>query len=63
MSADKDYNPENQKKEDLPHLEDIPPKKIPNPYLAYLKKIGFTIWLSVMVIGGVLAFITSLVLL
>ena len=41
----------------------IAPKKIPRPYLAYLKKVGFSIWLSVMIIGGILAFVTSLVLL
>ena len=41
----------------------IPPEKLPKPYLRYLKKIGFSIWLSVMIIGGILAFITSLLLL
>lgn len=39
-----------------------PPKK-ESKFSAIIKKIGFNIWLAVMVIGGALAFITALFLL
>lgn len=32
-------------------------------FLEVLKKVGFSVWLTIMVIGGVLAFLTSLLLL
>lgn len=38
------------------------PEKKENKFLAGLKKVGFKIWLAVMIIGGALAFITALFL-
>ncbi len=38
------------------------PEKKENKLLAGLKKVGFKIWLAVMIIGGALAFITALFL-
>ena len=38
-----------------------PPKK-ENKFMSLLKKVGFNIWLAVMVIGGALAFVTALFL-
>ncbi len=32
-------------------------------FLEGLKKVGFSVWIAVMVIGGILAFLTSLLLL
>ncbi|MFD2516671.1 hypothetical protein [Salinimicrobium flavum] len=32
-------------------------------FLQVVKKVGFSVWVAVMVIGGVLAFLTSLLLL
>lgn len=43
-----------------------PPEKEPSkekPFLKMLKKVGFSIWITVMIIGGALAFFTSLLLL
>ena len=39
------------------------PNKKNNKFGAILKKVGFNVWLAVMVIGGALAFITALFLL
>jgi hypothetical protein len=44
-------------------MEKLPPNKIPNPIISRLKKVGFSVWLTVMIIGGVLAFLTALLLL
>ncbi len=33
------------------------------PFLKMLKKVGFSVWITVMAIGGILAFLTSLLLL
>lgn len=52
-----------KKSKDNLHTEDLPPNKIPNPIIARLKKIGFSVWFTVMMIGGVLAFLTALLLL
>lgn len=49
--------------EDEIKMKNLPPNKIPYPIIDRLKKLGFTVWLSVMIIGGVLAFLTALVLL
>lgn len=38
-------------------------KKEKKSFLEMLKKVGFSVWLAVMVIGGILAFLTSLLLL
>lgn len=38
-------------------------KESKKSFLDILKKVGFSVWLTVMVIGGVLAFLTSLLLL
>jgi len=38
-------------------------KKKERKFLSGLKKVGFNVWLAVMVIGGALAFITALFLL
>lgn len=43
--------------------ENIPLKKKENRHVTTLKKIGFSVWVTVMAIGGVLAFLTSLLLL
>lgn len=40
---------------------DGPAKK--KPFLEMLKKVGFSVWITVMAIGGILAFLTSLLLL
>lgn len=37
-------------------------KKKENKFLTGLKKVGFNVWLAVMIIGGALAFITALFL-
>lgn len=41
---------------------DNAPKKRSNKFLSGLKKVGFKVWLALMIIGGVLAFITALFL-
>ena len=38
-------------------------KKDKKSFLDIIKKVGFSVWLAVMVIGGILAFLTSLLLL
>lgn len=38
------------------------PVKEENKIISALKKVGFHVWLGVMIIGGVLAFITALFL-
>ena len=40
-----------------------PPEKREGKFIRGLKKVGFNVWLAVMIIGGVLAFITALFLL
>jgi hypothetical protein len=42
--------------------EDNIPKRKDSKFVAGLKKVGFKVWLAVMIIGGILAFITSLFL-
>lgn len=37
-------------------------KKKESKFLTGLKKVGFNVWLAVMIIGGALAFITALFL-
>lgn len=39
------------------------PERGDKGFLASLKKIGFSVWLTVMIIGGALAFLTALFLL
>ena len=43
--------------------EKVPIKKKENRHVTTLKKVGFSVWVTVMAIGGVLAFLTSLLLL
>jgi hypothetical protein len=38
------------------------PSKKENKFVSLLKKVGFNVWLAVMVIGGALAFVTALFL-
>ncbi len=38
-------------------------KKQDSPFLKKLKKIGFSVWLGVMIVGAALAFIASVLLL
>lgn len=38
------------------------PEKEKNKFMTGLKKVGFNVWLAVMIIGGALAFITALFL-
>lgn len=40
-----------------------PSKKKERKFVTGLKKVGFNVWLAVMIIGGALAFITALFLL
>lgn len=51
------------KKRNTPKESPQAPSKKENKFLEGLKKIGFNVWLVVMVIGGTLAFITALFLL
>lgn len=41
---------------------DPAPLKEENRFVAGIKKVGFSVWLGVMIIGGALAFITALFL-
>ncbi|MCY2687494.1 hypothetical protein [Salinimicrobium sp. TH3] len=38
------------------------PSKNESKFMSGLKKVGFNVWLAVMIIGGALAFITALFL-
>ncbi len=38
------------------------PSKKESKFMSGLKKVGFNVWLAVMIIGGALAFITALFL-
>ena len=55
-----DSAPNNEKSMD--NSRNTPDEK-ENKFLFVLKKVGFNVWLAVMVIGGALAFITALFLL
>ncbi|WP_029035703.1 hypothetical protein [Salinimicrobium terrae] len=47
---------------DLDINGEIPPVKKKNKFVSGLKKVGFHVWLGVMIIGGALAFIVALFL-
>lgn len=45
-----------------PGTEPNSPGKKESKFITALKKVGFNVWLAVMIIGGALAFITALFL-
>ena len=55
--------PEIQKDKLEPKPEKDPGKKQESGFMKILKKIGFSVWLGVMIIGAALAFIAALFLL
>lgn len=44
------------------NLQPQDPLKKDSKFISGLKKVGFNVWLAVMIIGGALAFITALFL-
>ena len=49
--------------DDFQKKNEAPEQKKKSKFRSGLKKVGFNIWLAVMIIGGALAFITALFLL
>ncbi|WP_424494616.1 hypothetical protein [Salinimicrobium sp. GXAS 041] len=74
MKTNREPNSENRKTSNEQPQEDgndkLQPKpnkneeeKQDSPFLKKLKKIGFSVWLGVMIVGAALAFIASILLL
>lgn len=54
--------PSEQAPEEKKTLKQQAPLKKENKFIKGLSKVGFNVWLAVMIIGGALAFITALFL-
>ncbi|NJY63367.1 hypothetical protein HC174_11455 [Salinimicrobium sp. CDJ15-81-2] len=59
----KDFNEKTGTDKTLGSTNVPPPKKEGKGFTGVLKKVGFKVWLAVMIIGGTLAFIVALFLL
>lgn len=62
-NSTKEELPANQKDQLEPKPEKDPREKQESGFMKILKKVGFSVWLGVMIIGAGLAFIAALFLL
>jgi hypothetical protein len=62
-NSTKEELPANQKDQLEPNPEKDPREKQESGFMKILKKVGFSVWLGVMIIGAGLAFIAALFLL